>query len=190
MAVLRDLVFIHSAGPQGGNSGSTGLISRLEEALGDEFHIIAPLMPDPERPDIDGWLAEIAKTVSQARSGAVLMGHSLGGSSILQYLARNPQIWRDNNRFAAVFSIAAPFWGLEDWEVTDFSLTEDELAILEGCRPMHFCHSKDDKIVGFAHCETYLQHFPQADQITLNDAGHALSDGDITALIQKIRIYA
>lgn len=190
MAVKRDLVSIHSAGPQGGKNGSTGLISRLEAALGDKFNIIAPLMPAPERPDIDAWLSQIDQTVSQAKSGAVLVGHSLGGSSILQYLARNPDIWRGKDRFSAIFSIAAPFWGLADWEVTEFSLTEDEVAVLEECKPMHFCHSVDDKIVRFAHCETYLQHFAHADQIRLNTAGHLLLDGDITALIEKILIYA
>lgn len=190
MTMRRDLVFIHSAGPQGGQNGSSGLISRLNEALGDAFHIIAPAMPDPERPDIDAWLSGIDQAVSQAKSGAVLVGHSLGGSSILQYLARNPEIWRDNNRFTAVFSIAAPFWGLEDWEVTDFALSKDELGVLAHCKPMYFCHSTDDKIVGFSHCQTYLDRLPSANQITLNTAGHMMLDGDIDILIEKILIYA
>ncbi len=190
MTLRRDLVFIHSAGPQDGQKGSSGLISRLNEALGGAYHIIAPAMPDPERPDIDAWLSGIDQAVSQAKSGAVLVGHSLGGSSILQYLARNPEIWRENNRFAAVFSIAAPFWGLEDWEVTDFALSKDELGVLADCNPMHFCHSKDDKIVGFSHCQTYLDRLPNANQITLNTAGHMMLDGDIELLIEKILIYA
>lgn len=185
----RDLLFIHSAGPQGGQNGSSGLISRLNDALGDAFHIIAPAMPDPERPDIDAWLSGIDQAVSQAKPGAVLVGHSLGGSSILQYLARNPEIWRDNNRFAAVFSIAAPFWGLEDWEVTDFALSKDELAILADCNPMHFCHSKDDRIVGTEHFQAYVTRLPNADQVILETSGHLLVEGDIQNLIEKIQIY-
>lgn len=186
----RDLIFIHSAGPQGGDNGSNRLVARLETALGDPFRIIVPDMPDPERPDADAWLTGIDQVVSQANPGAVLMGHSLGGSVILQYLARNPDFWRENSQISAVFIAAAPFWGLPDWEIDEFTLTGDEVNALQDCKNLHFCHSRDDNIVGFDHCETYLRHLPQATQIALDSAGHMMTEGDLASMVEKILIHA
>ncbi|RCK49200.1 alpha/beta fold hydrolase [Thalassospira profundimaris] len=186
----RDLIFIHSAGPQGGDNGSSRLIERLTSRLGTRFDLIAPDMPDPERPGIDAWLSGVDRVVSKASKGAVLVGHSLGGSVILQYLARNPDIWRENKSLSAVFIVASPFWGLTDWEIDEFTLTEDEVCTLEDCKLMHFCHSRDDRIVGFEHFQAYLDHLPSADAIILESAGHLMLDGDIDRLIKKILIYS
>lgn len=185
----RNLIFIHSAGPQDGENGSSKLIARLETALADRFHIIAPAMPDPQKPDIDAWLAIIDQTVCGASPGTVLMGHSLGGSSLLQYLARHTDIWR-NAHFPAVLSVAAPFWGLTDWEIPEFRLSESEIAVLRSLNGLHFCHSRDDEIVDFTHCETYLSHFPRARQIVLETAGHLMAHGNIDKLIKDILIYS
>ncbi|WP_033070373.1 alpha/beta fold hydrolase [Thalassospira australica] len=186
----RDLIFIHSAGRQGGDNGSTRLLQRLDAALSDRFCIIAPEMPDPERPDIDAWLSRIENTLLQASDGAVLVGHSLGGSTILQYLAGNPDIWRVNNRLSAVFVVAAPFWGLKDWEIDEFVLSANEVAVLSDCKTLCFCHGRDDEIVDFTHCQTYMRHFPHAHQITLDGTGHLMLGGDIAKLVDEIRIYA
>ena len=185
----RDLVFIHSAGPQGGNNGSTRFVARLKDRLGGNFTLSAPAMPDPERPDINQWLGGIEKAVSQAAPGLVLVGHSLGGSTILQFLARNPEIWRENSHLSAVFIIASPFWGLTDWEIDEFTLTKDEVRILGDCKVIHFCHSRDDRIVGFDHFQTYVDHLPAAGKIVLESAGHLLLDGDIDSLVKEILIY-
>ena len=44
----RDLIFIHSAGKQGGDDGSSRFLARLEAALDGQFRIFAPEMPTPE----------------------------------------------------------------------------------------------------------------------------------------------
>ncbi|WP_412777768.1 alpha/beta fold hydrolase [Thalassospira lucentensis] len=190
----RDLIFIHSAGKQGGDDGSSRFLARLEAALDGQFRIVAPEMPTPERPDVELWLREIDRVVSNsksdARPGAVLAGHSLGGSTILQYLGRNREIYRDDNWLLAAFSISAPFWGLKDWEVTDFSLSAPEISALQGLKDLYFCHSADDRIVPAEHQDAYADHFPHAGCIRLKSAGHLLSDGDADDLIEKIAAFA
>ena len=157
--MCRDLIFIHSAGKQDGDDGSSRFLAQLEAALDGQFRIVAPEMPTPERPDVELWLREIDRVVSNsksdARPGTVLAGHSFGGSTILQYLGRNREIYRDDNWLSAVFSISAPFWGLKDWEVADFALSAPEMAALQGLKDLYFCHSADDRIVPPGHQDAY-----------------------------------
>ncbi|MEQ8284169.1 alpha/beta hydrolase [Thalassospira sp.] len=184
----RDFIFIHSAGNQDGQNGSKPFLGRLETALARQFKMIAPDMPDPELPDCTKWLDEIGQALSDLRPGSILLGHSLGGSTILQYLARNPQILGENSSLSAAFIVAAPFWGLEDWEISDFSLSDAEVMTLQDQKSLFFCQSRDDLIVPFAHLDIYAGHFPGATIIALEDAGHSMADGDIDALLEKINL--
>lgn len=51
---------------------------------------IAPRMPDPKQPNIDAWIAEIARVVGAIDEHTVLVGHSLGSYVLLRYLDDYP----------------------------------------------------------------------------------------------------
>lgn len=75
----------------------------------------------------------------------------------------------------AIFLIAAPYWGAEDWEVEEYALRDDFEAHLP-IAPMFFYHSRDDEIVPFTHLAMYGEKLPQATLRELDGRGHQLGD--------------
>ena len=53
--IMKEILFIHSAGPQGHHEGSDYLVRYLIEALGPGYHVSHPVMPDPENPHYNDW---------------------------------------------------------------------------------------------------------------------------------------
>lgn len=76
---MKQVLFIHSAGPQGEGQGSTGLLQYLERELGSAFQVIAPNMPGPEDPQYPAWKEKLTEELVHLEDGAVLVGHSIGG---------------------------------------------------------------------------------------------------------------
>ena len=44
----KQVLFIHSAGIQDFHKGSSNLLAYLKDALGDEYNLLYPKMPNPE----------------------------------------------------------------------------------------------------------------------------------------------
>lgn len=85
----KHVLFIHSAGAQDNHRGSSGLATYLYNALGDEYHLLNPKMPNPENPEYMLWKAQLDKEFAVLDGEALLIGHSLGGSVLLKYLSDN-----------------------------------------------------------------------------------------------------
>lgn len=47
---------------------------------------VLPTMPDADHPKLDAWLRTVNELVQAAQSPVLLVGHSLGGSTVLRYL--------------------------------------------------------------------------------------------------------
>ena len=58
-----------------------------KELLGKGFEVLVPELPDPEAPDIETWVSALAEAVGTPDEQTILVGHSLGGQTILRYLA-------------------------------------------------------------------------------------------------------
>jgi predicted alpha/beta hydrolase family esterase len=100
----KQILFIHSAGPQGRGQGSSGLIQFLEKELGDVFDFIHPDMPDPENPTYKEWRSRLRLEFSGLRKDAILVGHSIGGSALLKFLSEEFV----DGPFSGLFLVAAP----------------------------------------------------------------------------------
>ncbi len=70
------------------NNGWFPWLKKKLEAAAVEVHV--PAMPDPERPDIDTWALFLKHAVGQADGQTFFVGHSIGGQTILRYLATLP----------------------------------------------------------------------------------------------------
>ncbi len=84
----------------------------------------------------------------------ILVGHSLGASILLKYLSEE----KAEKPVAGVFLVAPPYWGAEDWEVSEYALQADFASKIPKELPMFFYHSRDDEWVPFAHLTLYAEN--------------------------------
>lgn len=152
----KQVLFIHSAGPQGIHQGSSDLIAHLQDQLGKAYHVLSPGMPDP---DYALWKAQIANEINALNGEVLLVGHSLGGSVLLKYLSEEDcQL-----TVSGLFLIAAPYWGKDDdWQSEDFRLPDSFATMLPRISSLYLYHSRHDPVVPFAHAQHYAKQLPQA----------------------------
>src|SRR5205809_7140428 len=93
------------------------------------------------------WKAALAEEIAGLDDGAILIGHSLGGTILINALAEAPP----NRKLAGVFLIAAPFVGAGGWPSEDIKPTADLGARLPPKTPIHLYHGSKDDTAPFAH---------------------------------------
>ena len=178
------VLLVHSSGPQEDHQGSADFVSALRQGLGPGYDVRFPLMPGPDNPKYEPWRGQIeAELVGQNR--LALVGHSLGGSVLLKYLAENdPDV-----SVLGLFILAAPYWGREDSQVGEFVLPENASSRLARFRSVFLYHSRDDEEVPFSHLSSYTSLLPHARIRELDGHGHLYTNGcdqlvaDITATL-------
>ena len=69
-------------------------------------------MPNESKPEFDAWSEAIAREIVRLNEGAVLVGHSIGGTILIHTVARQPRLLKG---IAAIGLIAAPFIGDGGW---------------------------------------------------------------------------
>jgi uncharacterized protein len=139
----------------------------LQESLGSTWNVLLPEMPNPEAPEVDAWLQAVALAVDAVEGKVCLVGHSLGGSVILQHVAREMPDQQ------VVFIAAAPFWcGADsDWQHEPFKLTDGDIESLQP-HSLTFYHGTADDIVPFSHLAEYQRAFPRAHARTYEGMNH------------------
>lgn len=179
----KQVLFIHSAGPQGEGQGSAGLLQYLKDELGSAFQVHAPEMPDPEDPQYEKWEIRLKEEIAALDDGSVLVGHSIGGSALLKFLSEEEL----GKSFAKVITVAAPFWGIdEDWQLESFTLAEDFVSRNSLLPDVVLFHSIGDEIVPFKHLEKYMENLPSATVRQLSGKDHIFQEG-LEELIVEIR---
>ncbi len=167
--MTRQILFIHSAGPKGLHEGSGDFLAFLQNSLGAEYDILHPLMPTPQSPDYEPWKTQLKKEMAGLNEGAILMGHSLGGSVILKYLSEA----EFEKPLTGIFIVASPYWGADkDWQHAPFLLQEGFASKLPSAPKIFIYHSRDDEIVPVAHLKQYADNLPQASIRELEGRGH------------------
>lgn len=181
---MSQILFIHSAGPQGGEEGSAPLLADLKKALEPPFEIIAPTMPDAaSNPTAKRWDATAARAIAAMKSPYVLVGHSLGASTLLKCLATDDP----PPGLRGVVLIAAPYWGEPDWDVESFAMPpgfDDRLAKLPS---LLFIASRDDEVAPFGHSQKYAEAIPGARLKLLDGHGHEFARGSNAPVGDAIR---
>jgi len=180
--VKKEILFIHSAGPQGLGEGSTGLTTYLHDVLGAQYPLHRPLMPDTENPRYHSWKAKLENEFAQLGKDVILIGHSLGGTVLLKYLSEEKQ----DVRIAGLFLISIPHWGAKDWEIDEFTLDKNFVSKLPRISNVFLYHSKLDKWVPFDHLDYYAKKFPNAKIHALDGYEHEFLYG-LPELVEDIR---
>src|SRR5215203_1625118 len=125
----RQLLFVHGGG-EGAYEEDRKLAASLQDALGG-YRVHCPKMPDENSPQYAAWRDRIASELAKLDGEIFLVGHSLGASILLKYLSEE----RTATPISGTFLVAAPYWGVEDWEVDEYVLQEDFASKLpRACR--------------------------------------------------------
>jgi predicted alpha/beta hydrolase family esterase len=182
--VTHEILFI-----QGGGSGAykedEKLVANLKNALGDAYEVHYPKMPHESDPDYQNWKTQIGNKLGHLKNGAILVGHSLGGSFLLKYLSDE----KVEKAIAGIFLIATPYWGGDGWRYEGYesiALPKDFPSKLPGSTPIFFYHSRDDESVPFAHLNLYAKKLPQATIHALDARGHQLKN-DLSEVAADIK---
>jgi serine hydrolase len=169
---LRKLVlFIHGGG-EGAYEEDRKLAASLQDALGAEYDVRCPEMPDEDRPVYEAWKERIAKELNALEGEVILVGHSLGGSILLKYLSEEEL----ETLVTGLFLVATPYWGVEDWEVGEYTLREDFASKIPKEMPVFLYHSRDDEVVPFEHAALYAEALPRVTVREFDGRGHQFGD--------------
>jgi len=114
-------------------------------------------MPDPDHPRYLAWRNQIEQELGKLDADGLLIGHSLGGSMLLKYLAEGT----DPRPIAGMFLVAVPYWGKQDWEL-EYAVPDDFASHLPPIRQLFLYHSRSDEDVPFSSLRRYQEKLPQA----------------------------
>lgn len=176
----KQVLFIQGGG-EGAYEEDGKLAAYLRDALGDTYDLHYPQMPNEEAPEYEAWKAQIAESLAALDGEVILVGHSLGGSLLLKFLAEETSA----KSVAGLFIISAPYWRAEDWQVDDYMLPEAFATKLK-VPQMFLYQSRDDEWVPFAHLGLYAEKLPQAVIREFDGRGHQFNN-DLSEVVGDIK---
>lgn len=174
----QNILFIHGGG---GYQEDGKLAASLRNLLGSDYHVQYPQMPNEDAPQYAEWKAKIEQELAALGDKVILVGHSLGGSMLLKQFTESGS----KAQIAALFLIAAPYWGADDWKVEEYALPADFAAKIPQGLPIYLYHSRDDEWVPFDHMALYKSKLPGAVVREFDGCGHQFND-DLSAVAADI----
>ena len=177
----RQVLYVYGGG-QGAYEEDRKLVASLQDALGTGYGVWYPKMPDEDSLEYEAWKDQVAKELARLDSEVIFVGHSLGASILLRYLSEE----KTEKPVAGIFLVAPPYWGTEDWEVSEYTLREDFASRLPKELPVSLYHSRDDEWVPFAHLALYTAKLSQATIHEFDGRGHQFND-DLSEVARDIR---
>ena len=162
------IVVIDGARPQGGGQGSSPLVAHVRRALGAHHAQRSPAMAVPERRTCAALSAALDAAVRAVDTPLLLVGHSPGGSVLLECLTEVPP----TRPVRGLFLVAAPSRGATDRERETFALRPDKVAAIPPAVPVHLHQGRDDEVVPANHAERYRAEIPGAVLRSVDGCGH------------------
>ena len=181
MAGRRQILFIQGGGAGVHDEWDDRLVDSLRRELGDGYEVRYPRMPDEDDPSYATWGADIRREIAALDDGAVVAGHSVGGTILINALAEHPP----ERELTAIMLIAAPFVGAGGWPGDEFELPRDLGARLPQGVPVHVFHGLQDETAPPSHAGLYAGALPQAQLHRLPGRDHQLDD-DLTEVAHAI----
>jgi pimeloyl-ACP methyl ester carboxylesterase len=178
----RQLLFIQGGGAGTHDEWDDKLVDSLRRELGDACEVRYPRMPAEDDPNYAAWGPAISDATAALADGAIVVGHSVGGTLLIQTLVEQPP----DVRLAAIVLISAPFAGPGGWPADEFELAADLGALLPAGVPVHVFHGLGDHDVPATHADLYASTIPQAQLHRLPGRDHQL-DNDLGAVATLIR---
>jgi predicted alpha/beta hydrolase family esterase len=179
---MRQILFVQGAGEGVHDQWDNRLVDSLANKLGPDYEIRYPVMPNEADPKYVAWKEALERELASLDDGAVVVGHSIGGTVLINALAeRMPQ-----PRLGAICLIAAPFIGESGWKSDDIEPRSDLADRIPSDVPIFLYHGQDDDTVPIAHVELYARVLPLAQVRRLKNRDHQLNN-DLSEVANDIR---
>jgi predicted alpha/beta hydrolase family esterase len=153
----RQILFIQGGGAGAHDQWDDKLVDSLRRGLGDGREVRYPRMPDEDDPSYARWVEAIRREMAGLDDGAVVVGHSVGGTLLINALAEQAP----ERKLAAIVLIAAPFVGAGGWPSDEFELPSDLGARLPQGVPVHVFHGLEDETAPPSHAHLYASAIPR-----------------------------
>jgi predicted alpha/beta hydrolase family esterase len=180
--MTQQVVFIQGIGEGVHDQWDDKLVSSLERELGDGYSVRYPRMPNEGDAKYPEWKTALLGEFSSLEDGAVIVGHSVGGTILLHTLAEQPPL----PKLRGIFLIAAPFIGEGGWPSDDIRSRTDFSERLPFGIPVFLYHAIDDDIVPVAHVYLYSKAMLHAVVRTFENGNHQLNN-DLSLVARDIR---
>jgi predicted alpha/beta hydrolase family esterase len=180
----RSVLFIQGGGAGVHDDWDRHLVESLSAALGPNYEIHYPRMPDEDKPTYRAWKAAIEREIAALDDGVILVGHSLGGTVLASVLAEQTP----SRAPAAIFLISPPFVGEGGWPPDQILLPKDLGARLPPGVPIYLYYGLSDETVPPSHVDLYARAVPQARIERLAGRDHQLNNDlrEVAAAIQSL----
>jgi predicted alpha/beta hydrolase family esterase len=204
--MARQVLFIQGGGAGVHDGWDDKLVASLKRELGPEVEVRYPRMPNEDDPKFAEWKVAIGREIAKLDDGAILVGHSLGGTLLIHALAevcscegRSPDSYsragplpaqgNKKQRIGAIILISAPFIGEGGWSSDEIEAKPDLGARLPSGVPVHLFHGQKDETAPPAHADLYAKAIPQAQVHRLADRGHQLNNdlSEVAGVVRGIR---
>ena len=166
-----EVLFVQGAGKDAHDRWDDKLVESLERELGDGYAIRYPRMPEEDDPRSSAWNAALFREFDSLEDGAILVGHSVGGTILIHALAERPP----KRRLGAVVLLAAPYVGEGGWSSDDVQPRTDFSEHLAVGVPVLLYHGAEDETVPVGHLHLYAKTIPHAVLRILERSDHQLN---------------
>lgn len=170
--MTRQILFVQGAGEGAHDEWDNELVDSLKQNLGPGYEVRYPRMPNEADPIYTRWKTVLAEEIAALSDGAILIGHSVGGTVLINTLADEPP----DRKLAGVILIAAPFVGPGGWPSDDIKPKADLGARLSPQTPIILYHGSRDETAPIKHVELYGNAIPSAKIRRLHGRDHQLNN--------------
>ena len=180
----KQILFIQGGGAGVHDEWDQKLVDSLRLELGPGFDIRYPRMPNEADPSYTAWKAALTEELADLDDGAILIGHSIGGTILINLLA---EAW-PSRKLDGVFLIAAPFVGPGGWPSEEIKPMADLGARLNPVTPIYLYHGTEDDTAPLSHVDLYEAAIPGAIVHRLRDRNHQLNDNltEVAACVRAL----
>jgi pimeloyl-ACP methyl ester carboxylesterase len=182
MHITRQVLFVQGGGERVHDDWDAKLVASLGDELGPDYEIRYPRVPSEADPSYAAWRAMLDTELARLDDGAILVGHSLGGTFLIHALAEHPP----HRKLGAIILISAPFVGEGGWQTDEWTPQRALGEQLPSGVPIHLYHGLADDSVPPSHAELYARAIPQAQLHRLPGRDHQL-DNDLSEIATVIK---
>jgi pimeloyl-ACP methyl ester carboxylesterase len=183
--VKRQVLFVQGGGARVHDEWDDKLVDSLRRELGPSYEVRYPRMPNEADPSYATWKAVLQKEFASLSDGAIVVGHSIGGTIMINALAEHPP----ERKLGAIFLVAAPFVGDGGWQPDDWQPQREIGDKLPGGVPIYVYHGLADDTAPPSHADVYAQAIPQAHLRRLPGRDHQLNN-DLREIAAAIKALA
>ena len=157
----------------------------MDEKLGKKFEIIRPRMPLSDDSKYEDWKIHFERYIPYLRNNVILIGGSLGGIFLAQYLSEN----KFPKKILHTYLVCPPFDDTcigEDL-VNGFKLKKDLSLLEKNSKSLTLMFAADDDSVPVSHAEKYRAKLSKANIIIYKSKNGHFNISTFPEIVEMIK---